>query len=105
MSFCSLTPKYLPLVCGSDSPVTKPRVLWDGLPNAQPIKSIGCGPEMTWVEGSDGSLWGCGWNEHGTCGSGGTMNQHHLRCLRPADGKQIIWGVGGAHVMALARES
>lgn len=96
----------------SESSVPRPRFLWDRLPNGQAIQSVQCGSESTWVEGVDGSLWSCGWNEHGNCGSGDTIDQHQLVCARPSilssstlgetwSGSAGLWAVGAAHVLTL----
>jgi hypothetical protein len=33
--------------------------------NSEAIEEVWCGSEYTLVSGSDGTLWSCGWNEHG----------------------------------------
>ena len=43
--------------------------------NAGDIKSISCGSNHTFILKNDGTLWGCGLNDHGQLGSGDRTNR------------------------------
>lgn len=74
------------------------------------IHAVSCGPESTVLVEVDGTIFGCGWNEHGNLGTG---NDSDTLTLLPATGAPIVAppstggspkvmvAVGGGHMLAI----
>jgi alpha-tubulin suppressor-like RCC1 family protein len=90
--------------------VQTPVRLFESISN---IQSVVCGSESTMLCQDDGSIWGCGWNEHGNLSLGTTSDQDALEPTRIQGARitspptshhlsmKIKLAAGGAHFLAM----
>jgi alpha-tubulin suppressor-like RCC1 family protein len=93
---------------GSTHHVARPIRLFHGLTG---IQSMDCGSESTIVVDGEGTIWGCGWNEHGNLGTGNTRDCLELTPMAGApitttpgylaEKTKLVAVAGGAHVIAM----
>lgn len=77
------------------------------LPNGAMVARVACGTESSLLVGADGSVWACGWNEHGNLGVGDTKD-HFAWTQVPGiegGGESLLVACGGAHVVVLTQEA
>lgn len=105
---------------GSSDNVKTPTLVFDSLSTG--IDSVSCGSESSMVLDASGTVWGCGWNEHGNLGIGSVDDSFELRKIVGARisappsmvvsdkdvdasdvGSGILIAVGGAHFLAIKK--
>ena len=77
------------------------------LPNGARVQEIACGTESSVAVGEDGSVWACGWNEHGNLGVGDRKDKKGWTRVpgfpssdEKDEGKMLV-ACGGAHVLVV----
>ncbi|TFJ85094.1 hypothetical protein NSK_003518 [Nannochloropsis salina CCMP1776] len=80
----------------------------DRLPHGVQVDKVTCGSESSMLVGKDGSLWVCGWNEHGNLGVGDGKDRKSWTLVpglsAGSEGGKMLVACGGAHTLAMSRE-